>query len=227
VTEVEWEASDTLWAMSAQDLIGLFKTSHRKFFNFLALFLPRLLPENGCGVCRASLQLFEGQPDRGWSVDGWWTVLRAEHPGNFSQRQCQSREWFRLTIHYLEGLLTQVELWNKLVDFGTHVYWHIYRHSHATHLKIVFREGHRAVKEVLGNPFRPATIASTWLSWNDALIPKLAQTIHDERRFEDLPILADALEDAGCDQEAVLMHCRSVGEHARGCWVLGLLLGKE
>jgi len=55
----------------------------------------------------------------------------------------------------------------------------------------------------------------------------MAREIHDERRFGDLPILADALEDAGCSAEAVLRHCRGPGPHVRGCWVVDLALGKD
>jgi hypothetical protein len=55
----------------------------------------------------------------------------------------------------------------------------------------------------------------------------LAAAIHEERRFGDPPILADALEDAGCAEPDLLAHCRSGGEHARGCWVVDLLTGRE
>jgi hypothetical protein len=54
----------------------------------------------------------------------------------------------------------------------------------------------------------------------------MAQAVYDARRFADLPILADALEDAGCGEPSILAHCRSGGEHIRGCWVVDLLLGK-
>jgi hypothetical protein len=56
---------------------------------------------------------------------------------------------------------------------------------------------------------------------------KVAQVIYDERRFELLPVLADALEEAGCSGEEIIGHCRSAGPHARGCWVVDALLGKE
>jgi hypothetical protein len=82
-------------------------------------------------------------------------------------------------------------------------------------------------REVMGNPFRPVTIDASWLSWNGGTVPKLSRAIYDERRFSDLPILADALEEAGCDNPDILAHCRSGGEHVRGCWVVDLLLGKS
>jgi hypothetical protein len=83
------------------------------------------------------------------------------------------------------------------------------------------------IRDIFGNPFRPVTIDPAWLEWNDGTVAKLAQAIYDERAFERLPVLADALEDAGCADADFLTHCRGPGEHARGCWVVDLLLGKE
>src|SRR5262249_8755936 len=80
---------------------------------------------------------------------------------------------------------------------------------------------------VFGNPFRPAQLDRAWLSANDGAVYKLARSIYDESAFERLPILADALEDAGCDNADILSHCRSEGPHARGCWVVDLIRGKE
>jgi hypothetical protein len=55
----------------------------------------------------------------------------------------------------------------------------------------------------------------------------LAQAIYTDRAFDRMPILADALEDAGCTNQDILEHCRGGGEHVRGCWVVDLLLAKE
>ncbi|HUR53438.1 MAG TPA: hypothetical protein VMZ71_04880 [Gemmataceae bacterium] len=55
----------------------------------------------------------------------------------------------------------------------------------------------------------------------------LANGIYEERAFDRLPILADALQDAGCDNDGILTHCRGDGAHVRGCWVVDLLLGKS
>ena len=66
-----------------------------------------------------------------------------------------------------------------------------------------------------------------WLRWNDATVVRLAQRIYYERRFADLPILADALEEAGCTNADILDHCRRPGPHVRGCWVVDLVLGKD
>jgi hypothetical protein len=83
------------------------------------------------------------------------------------------------------------------------------------------------VRDIFGNPFRPSYLDPAWLAWRGGVIPKLARTIYDERCFTDLPILADALQEAGCTDPDILGHCRGPGPHVRGCWVLDLLLGKE
>jgi hypothetical protein len=80
------------------------------------------------------------------------------------------------------------------------------------------------VREIIANPFRPAAFDPRWRT-SDAVA--LAQSIYDERAFERLPILADALMDAGCEDEQVISHCRSEGPHVRGCWVVDLVLGKQ
>jgi hypothetical protein len=78
---------------------------------------------------------------------------------------------------------------------------------------------------VFGNPFRAAA-EPTWFTWNDGAIRKIAQSIYNDRAFDRLPLLADALEDAGCTDADILSHCREPGEHVRGCWVVDLLTGR-
>lgn len=128
------------------------------------------------------------------------------------------------------------------------------------------------LRDIFGNPFLPSFLwvneippmplrerrrwlLRSWLTWNDGIVRKIAQSIYDERRFEDMPVLADVLEEAGCDNLDVISHlrgwerCLCLGEdddckrcvrngvttgmvytsnpHVRGCWCLDLLLGKE
>ena len=83
------------------------------------------------------------------------------------------------------------------------------------------------LRDIFGNPFCAVAVDRTWLAWNDSTAMRIAQAIYDECAFDRLPILADALEDAGCDNADILNHCRQPGEHVRGCWVIDLLLGKE
>jgi len=83
------------------------------------------------------------------------------------------------------------------------------------------------LREIVGNPFWDYTPEQAWLHWNDGAVPKIAQGIYEGRAFDRLPILHDALLDAGCDNQDILAHCRGAGPHVRGCWVIDLLLGKE
>jgi hypothetical protein len=83
------------------------------------------------------------------------------------------------------------------------------------------------LRDIVGNPFRPVTLAPAVLAWQGGTVGKLAEGIYEERAFDRLPILADALEDAGCTDRAILDHCRGPGPHARGCWVVDLVLGKQ
>jgi hypothetical protein len=83
------------------------------------------------------------------------------------------------------------------------------------------------LRDIFGNPFRPAALDPSVLAWNDGTVRRIAQGIYEERAFDRLPILADALLDAGCDDEDLIQHCRSAGPHVCGCWAVDLLLGKE
>jgi hypothetical protein len=64
------------------------------------------------------------------------------------------------------------------------------------------------LREMMGNPFRTTKADRSWLAWNESTITRLAQAMYDERAFDRLPILADALEDAGCTDADILGHCR-------------------
>jgi hypothetical protein len=75
------------------------------------------------------------------------------------------------------------------------------------------------------NPFRPARASDPL--WRIPAVLSLAQAIYADRAFDRLPVLADALKDAGCTDNDILAHCRGPGPHVRGCWVIDLLLGKE
>jgi hypothetical protein len=92
---------------------------------------------------------------------------------------------------------------------------------------LMLSEIEKLLRDVFGNPFRPSPLDPSWLAWNGGTVPRMAQAIYDDRRFSDLPILADALEEAGCSNPDILAHCRSEGPHVRGCWVVDLILGKS
>ena len=81
------------------------------------------------------------------------------------------------------------------------------------------------LRDIFGNPFRPVTFAPVWRT--DTAV-SLARQMYEARDFAAMPILADALQDAGCDNADILAHCRDPKQvHVRGCWVVDLVLGKE
>src|SRR5688572_17842352 len=90
---------------------------------------------------------------------------------------------------------------------------------------VSFVEQAALVRDIFGNPFRPFTFSTAWRT--DTVLT-LARQMYESREFGAMPILADALQDAGCEDVAVLDHCRAANAaHVRGCWVVDLVLGKE
>jgi hypothetical protein len=97
-----------------------------------------------------------------------------------------------------------------------HEYRVVWRREQAAHADLL--------REVRGNPYRPVAFNPSWRT-SDVML--LAQRIYDVREFDVMPILADALQDAGCDSDDILSHCRDTSlTHVRGCWVVDLVLGK-
>jgi len=81
------------------------------------------------------------------------------------------------------------------------------------------------LRDIFGNPFRPVTFQA---AWRTSTAIALASQMYESREFGAMPILADALQDAGCDNDDILNHCRDAKQvHVRGCWVVDLVLGKE
>jgi hypothetical protein len=75
------------------------------------------------------------------------------------------------------------------------------------------------LRDVLGNPFRPFRCPADWLT---RAVKALANEIYSDRRFCNLSKLAEALIEAGCDNDDLLRHCRSDDPHVRGCWVVDI-----
>ena len=75
--------------------------------------------------------------------------------------------------------------------------------------------------------YSTANLDPAWLAWNGGAVPQIARSIYHDQAFDRLPLLADALEDAGCTDASILGHCREGGEHARGCRVVDLVLRME
>jgi hypothetical protein len=89
------------------------------------------------------------------------------------------------------------------------------------------REQVSLLRDIVGNPFKPQHVEKSILRWRSRTVSDMARSIYDKRSFAALPVLGDALEDAGCTNADILAHCRGPGPHVRGCWVVDLLLGKS
>jgi hypothetical protein len=115
---------------------------------------------------------------------------------------------FSLAAFHAALAVEERHLW---VDDSVGFYWERQHQAQVLH-------------DLIGNPFRPITAEPKWLAGS---VVAIARAIYEDRTYDCLPILADALMDAGCHDEQILVHCRSEGPHVRGCWVVDLLLAKE
>jgi hypothetical protein len=79
------------------------------------------------------------------------------------------------------------------------------------------------VRDIFGNPFRPVTLSPRWRIGTTVA---LAHQMYEARDFSAMATLADALQEAGCEVEKILGHCRGPGPHVRGCWVVDFVLAK-
>jgi hypothetical protein len=83
------------------------------------------------------------------------------------------------------------------------------------------------LRDIFGpRPFHRVNISPEVLARNDGAVGRIAAGIYEDRTFDLLPTLADALEDAGCTDAELLGHLRGPGPHVRGCWALDLMLAK-
>jgi hypothetical protein len=102
-------------------------------------------------------------------------------------------------------------------DAGEHAY------SEATRTEEARAAAANLLRDIFGNPFRPVPLNP---AWQTPTVVELAGAVYDDRAFDRLPLLADALEQVGCTDATILGHCRQPGLHVRGCWVVDLLLGR-
>jgi hypothetical protein len=135
----------------------------------------------------------------------------------------ETREWFpgigrgsREKLGVLKLALCSVFTRKGLAILSTHAY--------RDGLVLTNQYQPPLLRDLFGNPFHPVSAEPSWLT---STVLQLAASIYADRAFDRLPILADALQDVGCDRADMLDHCRGPGPHVRGCWVVDLVLGKE
>ena len=208
MTEEKWLACTRLYPM-AEFLHG--KAPDRK----LRLF--------ACGCCRLIPEYMESRPDRE-ALE--LTELDVDNPVDEDAFNGIEDEWdirwyrrdaWDAIERAVESYFNAAENRGKLTELS--------KEAHDIERDHLARELVTLVRCIFGNPFRPVTFSPEWRT--DTTM-SLARTMYEAREFSAMPILADALQDAGCDNEDILDHCRNVVQpHVRGCWVVDLVLGKE
>jgi hypothetical protein len=107
--------------------------------------------------------------------------------------------------------------------------WAAGQASGSAHFYIVRREEEAQadlLREIAAHLLQPVALDPLVRAWEGGVVVKLAQAVYEEQAFDRLPILGDALEEAGCADGELLRHCRQPGGHVRGCWAVDLLTGR-
>jgi hypothetical protein len=206
------------------------KASDRKLRLFAIACCCRIWQRIGDPRSQAAVEFADQHADEGLARRRGVGVVRKDARAAYRKAwdRCRvegnAESHYRLmAAHAVEGLLTR-RPW-ETVPFNA---------AHATTDR---SQGWQSdlLRDIIGNPFRPSPpLPPAVLAWNDGTIPRLAQAIYEERRMPEgtfdtarLAILADALLDAGCEDDELIRHCRSEGPHVRGCWAVDLILGKS
>ena len=230
--EPEWLARPAAWGIDVlpEAVRGrkwnLYNAHH---YGWLAEFIA-------CPVCRPHVQELFGEdgphvPTALKMPEGDWRTTRERfqtlYASNHPKGKCDAQPIIRSFGQYQNGVLTHPEFFNRAVDGLMSLVWeldHKDRQSHRQNARTQ-KERELALELVGPNPFRPVAFAPEWRT--DTAVT-LARQMYESREFSAMPILADALQDAGCDSEAILAHCRDTAlAHVRGCWVIDLVLGKS
>jgi hypothetical protein len=232
MTEAEWLACTDPDKMLAL-LRG--KASDRKLRYFLAACARRVLPDSADEAMLEAVAVAERFAEGAESrprLTRARSSLQTRHPARVSR-------WSPLYSAHLRSVpawhMTREQVFQAAREGARGCAWSSTRTTAlGGYVARTFPEDERAAQAFLlrdsfGNPFRaPPTIEPAVLAGNDGTVVKAAQASYDERRWDDLRILADALDDAGCNDEEVLAHGRAPAKvPVGGCWAIDWLLGKE
>jgi hypothetical protein len=208
MTEAEWQACADAGAM-----FPLIEPIGTRKSRLLAAACGRAIGHLlGHPASRDAVEVIERGAD-GWiSDDDWWLAsyhaegalfaAQQDREGSSMARAAAADFIHSLTCECLRGFPSRLRSEARLMSFVPAA----------------------LIRDIFGNPFRPVSVNP---DWRTSTVLTLAEGIYANRAFDRLPVLADALQDAGCDNDDVLAHCRGDGPHVHGCWVVDLVLGKE
>ncbi len=211
MTEAEWLACGDVEPM-IDDLVGLsyldaepgdWKVGERKKRLFFSACLLRLVGRLPTEYLTLAEVIGQYADDPAVNIADSWGVASAAHGGHADLLFALGYDDIGLFCSYCAA-----------ISAGTN---DAKRDEARRHLARIFRD-------IFGNPFRPVAVDP---SWRTEAVVALAEGIYAGRAFERMPVLADALEDAGCSHDNVLSHCRGDGPHVKGCWVVDLLAGRK
>ena len=184
-----------------------------------------LLTQMGCSQSRQFFRFFKPRPN---CHDPVWIKRLAEGlpdaPCGRGSALCVCHE----VLRYLRSCVGNSNrpanpIWSTLVSGRLS---RLGGHKAAEQRKKLEQHRQEVWRELLGNPFDPVALEPKWLAFQDGVVCQLAQAIDQDNDFSRMPILGDALEEAGCVNEVILQHCRS-GTHLLGCWLVDALLGRR
>jgi hypothetical protein len=192
-----------------------------------------LLPPAPFGTAvEVSERYADGQADR--------AELLAERKEVGKFRRSPASDGFREWNHHAAGAVSAVLL-DQFMSYKMAI--EAAAAARGAQARPQFKEGHARetvaqlalTRDVFLNPFRPRpAVEPAWLAWDGGTVGRLAHAAYDERQLPSghldparLAVLADALEDAGCGDAALLGHLRDPGPHVRGCWAVDLVLSRS
>jgi hypothetical protein len=214
MTEAEWLVLDDVLLLNQGD--GLVSLSRRSAVLF-GVACIRATP--GLGE-QHRLRAAVAEAEKAADTGGWdgLTLIHRE-----AKAACEKAErWSAAHYWALSAFwLTHGNVENRWLYFADFLYHAAASGTIIRDLQVTFAV---LLRDIFGNPFRPVAFSPEWRT--DTVV-SLARQMYDSRDFSAMPILADALQDAGCDSADILDHCRGPAPHVRGCWVVDLVLGKE
>ncbi len=230
VTEGEWTAT-----VDAEQLVAALpsESSNRKLRLFGVGCCRRIWPMLKDSRSRQAIDVVERYADGG-ATDGELEEAGAGAEASFrdlrQETTAAGSEWDREPVVLASSAVwtatvTPTELAEDAYSLGEHM---IGVAAQASAASDSYSDESLAqsslLRDIFGNPFRPVAFDA---AWRTSTAVALAAQMYESREFGAMPILADALQDAGCDNPDILNHCRGEGPHVRGCWVVDLVLGKE
>ena len=181
-----------------------------------------------CDLCRPRIAELYPEYEEGRFVDvdafdirQWYT---ATHPKGWPK--CDGWQVLKAGINYQRGVICPAEARNQILNQLLELLHSAPHTPDRVDGRATLPTWRRAIAlELIGpNPFRPVAFDP---AWRTSTAVALASQMYESRDFGAMPILADALQDAGCNSDDILNHCRDAKQvHVRGCWVVDLVLGK-